>query len=75
MTRPRLTPTMRRLLHQIRTGFRTYPVDGNERRTFERLERLGLIRNTGRQANHYRTTEEGDLLDDRNQGRATHEPW
>ena len=61
------TPAMRRLLHQIRTGFRTYPFDGNERRTFERLERLGLITNIGRGADLYRTTEQGDLADDLNQ--------
>ena len=63
----KLTPAMRRLLHQIRTGFRTYPLDGNERRTFERLERLGLVTNVGRHADLYRTTEQGDLADDLNQ--------
>ena len=61
------TPAMRRLLHQIRTGLRTYPFDGNERRTFERLESLGLVTNVGRGADLYRTTEQGDLADDLNQ--------
>lgn len=62
----RITPRMRHLLHQIRLG-RTYPADGNEARTFRRLERLGLITNVGRHADLYRTTEQGDLVDDLNQ--------